>query len=102
MLIDLSLKNGSLYAGCEVESIAGRLNLLTPVSQSIEIVGTNIGNMIATIPQSDRSSVTLTGPMAVWSYLVVFHAVVHAFNEVKYNDGRSDDVVIARHGAAQV
>jgi hypothetical protein len=40
--------------------------------------------------------------MAVWSYLVVFHAIVHAFSEVKYNDGRSDDVVIARHGAAQV
>jgi hypothetical protein len=102
MVIDLSLTNNDLYAGCEVELVAGRFNLTTPVSQAIEIVGTNIGNMIATIPQADRNSVTLTGPMAVWSYLIVFHAVVHAFAEVKYNDGRSDDVVIARHGAAQV
>jgi hypothetical protein len=101
MLIDLGLKNGNLYAGCEVESVAGRLNLMTPVSQAIEIVGTNIGNMIATIPQSDRSSVTLTGPMAVWSYLVAFHAVVHAFAEVRYDDGRGNIVVIARHGAVQ-
>ncbi len=101
MLIDLSLKNGSLYAGCEVESIAGRLNLLTQVPQAVEIVGTNIGNMITTIPQSDRSSVTITGPMAVWSYLIVFHAVVHAFAEVKYDDGRGNIVVIARHGAVQ-
>jgi len=101
MIIDLSLTNNDLYAGCEVELVAGRFNLVTPVSQSIEIVGTNIGNMLATVPRSDRDSVTLTGPMAVWLYLVVFHAVVHAFSEVKYNDGRSDDVVIARHGAAQ-
>ena len=101
MIIDLSLKNNALYAGCEVESVAGRLNLVTPISQAIEIVGTKIGNIIAMIPQVDRTSVTLTGPMAVWSYLVVFHAVVHAFTEVKYNDGRSGDVLIARHGAAQ-
>jgi len=101
MIIDLSLTNNDLYAGCEVELVAGRFNIVTPVSQAIEIIGANICNMIATIPQADRNSVTLTGPMAVWAYLIVFHAVVHAFTEVKYNDGRSESVLIARHGAAQ-
>lgn len=101
MIIDLCLKNVELYAGCEVESVARRLNLVTPIPRAIDIVGWNINKIVAAIPQADRTSVTLTGPMAVWSYLVVFHAVVHAFTEVKYNDGRSDDVLIARHGAAQ-
>lgn len=101
MIIDLSLKNVELYAGCEVESVAGRLNLVTHVTKAIETVGQNINSIVAEIPQVDRNSVTLTGPMAVWSYLVVFHAIVHAFSEVKYNDGRSDDVLIARHGVAQ-
>ncbi len=102
MIIDMSLKNEALYADCEVESVAGRLNLLTPIPRAIDIVGWNINRIVAAIPQADRNTVILTGPMAVWSYLLVFHAVVHAFNEVKYNDGRSDDVLIARHGAAQV
>ena len=101
MIIDLSLKNNALYAGCEVESVAGRLNLVTPISQAIEIVGKNIELIISTVPQVDRNSVTLTGPMAVWAYMVVFHAVVHAFTEIRYNDGRNASVIIARHGAAQ-
>lgn len=100
MIIDLSLTNNDLYAGCNIESVAGRLNLVTPVTLAIEIVGHNINHLIMEIPREDRNAVTLTGPMAVWSYLVVFHAVVHAFTEVRYNDGRNASVIIARHGAA--
>lgn len=96
--IDLSLTNTSLYAGCRVESVAGRLNLVTPVGEAVEIVGANIGRIVADIPRQDRGEVTLTGPMAVWSYMVTFHAVVHSFSKVYYSDGRNEPVCVAAHG----
>ena len=97
MKIDMSLHNAALYKGCEIEEIAGRLNLRTPVAKAVALVGRNIAAIIQAIPPEARDSVTLTGPMAVWSYLVVFHAVVHTFAEVRYSDGRNT-VVLARHG----
>ena len=98
MKIDLSLHNAALYKGCEIEEIAGRLNLRTPVGEAVGLVGRNIAAIVQDVPPESRGSVTLTGPMAVWSYLVVFHAVVHSFNEVQYSDGRNATVVLARHG----
>lgn len=98
MTIDLSLKNGFLYAGLTVEEVAGRLNLTTPVEEAVNVVGRNIAAMIEALPASERDEVTLTGPMAVWSYLVVFHAVVHRFRRVYYDDGRSGPVLVAAHG----
>ena len=97
MEIDLSLRNAALYKGCVVEEVAGRLNLKTPVAEGVTLVGRNIAAIVQATPPSARGSVTLTGPMAVWAYLVVFHAVVHSFNEVQYSDGRNT-VVLARHG----
>ena len=91
--LDLSLTNESLYKGCEIEEVAGRLNLTTPISEAINIVGRNVAEMNLTGDQ-----ITLTGPMAVWSYLVVFHAVVHRFSKVWYNDGRNEPVLVAAHG----
>ena len=91
--IDLSLTNEVLYEGCEVEEVAGRLNLTTPVADAVNIVGRNINQM-----NLAGDEVTLTGPMAVWSYLVVFHAVVHRFAKVYYDDGRNGKVLIAAHG----
>ena len=98
MVIDLSLRNEALYKGCLVEEIAGRLNLKTSVAEAVTLVGRNIAAIIQDVPPESRDSVTLTGPMAVWSYLVVFHAVVHSFSEVQYSDGRNATVVLARHG----
>ena len=98
MQIDLSLKNSALYAGCQIEEVAGRLNLTTPVADAVGIIGRNIAAMVAAIPAADRDEVTLTGPMAVWSYLIVFHAVVHAFRRVQYDDGRSGPILVAAHG----
>lgn len=98
MKIDLSLKNEVLYAGCDVEEVAGRLNLKTPVEDAINILGRNIISMLEELPASDRIEVMMTGPMAVWAYLVVFHAVVHRFSRVYYDDGRSGAVLIAAHG----
>ena len=98
MEIDLSLKNAALYEGCQIEEVAGRLNLVTPVEDAVNIVGRNIAAMVAATPASDRGEVVLTGPMAVWSYLIVFHAVVHAFRRVHYDDGRSGPILVAAHG----
>jgi len=98
MIIDLGLKNAALYAGCEIEEAGGRLNLVTPVAEAINIVGRNASALVASIPAGERDEVTLTGPMAMWAYLVVFHGVVHAFRRVYYNDGRGADVVVAAHG----
>ena len=93
MIIDLSLTNNQLYAGCSVDEVAGRLNLTTPVAEAISIVGRNVNSM-----EIDPEEVELTGPMAVWSYLIVFHAVVHKTRRVYYNDGRSGKVLVAAHG----
>lgn len=100
MKIDLSLKNAELYAGCEIEEVAGRLNLTTPVAEAINIVGRNIEKMVAAASAAATpvDSVTLTGPMAVWAYLIVFHAVVHKFKNVFYDDGKNGEVRIAAHG----
>ena len=96
LTINLALTNSSLYAGCAIEEVAGRLNLTTPVEEAVNIVGRNIAAIVA--ETDDRIEVILTGPMAVWSYLVVFHAVVHAFARVYYDDGRGNKVLVAAHG----
>lgn len=95
-IINLSLDNQDLYQGLAIEEVAGRKNLTTPVLEAVNIVGRNI----AAIVKADdaRDEVVLTGPMAVWSYLVVFHAVVHAYRRVYYDDGRTGEVLVAAHG----
>jgi len=98
MKIDLSLANSDLYRGCEITEVGGRLNLATPVAEAVGIVGRNINAKLADV--TDRSEVLLTGPMAVWAYLIVFHAVVHRFDRVLYDDGRSGAVIVAQHGPA--
>lgn len=98
MKIDLSLTNADLYAGCIIEEVAGRLNLKTAVAEAVNTVGRNIHRILADVPADQRSEVTLTGPMAVWAYLVVFHAVVHRFSKVYYDDGRTGPVLVAAHG----
>jgi hypothetical protein len=91
--LDLSLNNATLYAGCEIEEVAGRLNLTTPIAEAVNIVGRNVANM-----NLSGDDITLTGPMAVWSYLIVFHAVVHRYRRVYYDDGRNGEVLVAAHG----
>lgn len=95
MKIDMSLNNGSLYAGCEIENVAGRLNLKTPVPEAVLIVGKNANDMFT----SCDKEVVLTGPMAIWAYLIVFHVIVHRCTKVYFDDGRSGAVLIAAHGS---
>ena len=97
MRIDLSLRNTALYEGCEIKEVGGRLTLITSPDEAVNIVGRNAARMIKNLPFSERQEVTLTGPMAVWSYLVIFHCVVHRFSKVYYEDGRNPPVLIAQH-----
>lgn len=97
--INLGLDNVELYSGCEVETVAGRKNLKTPIADAVNIVGDNINKLVSAISANDRKEVLLTGAMAVWAYLVVFHAVVHSFTRVYYSDGKSDPVLVAAHGS---
>lgn len=94
--IDVSLNNAALYAGCQIEEVAGRLNLTTPIADAVNIVGRNIAKIVD--EDENRDEVTLTGAMAVWAYLIVNHAVLHRYRRVHYNDGRSGSVLIAAHG----
>ncbi len=96
--LDLSLTNVILYRDCQIETVAGRQNLTTPIPDAVNLVGRNVNEWVQTIPTDARTDITLTGPMAVWAYLIVFHAVVHAFGRVYYDDGRNGPVLIAAHG----
>ena len=98
MIIDLSLSNAALYDGCVIEEVAGRLNLTTPTAEAITIVGRNVNKMVIATSVEERGEVVLTGPMAIWAYLVVFHAVVHVFTKVQYADARGT-YLVAAHGA---
>lgn len=91
-VIDISL-DSSLYEGLDIQVVAGRKNLVTPVAEAIEVVGNNIQNT-----KINPEAVVLTGPMAVWAYLVVFHSVVHKTKRVYYDDGRNGKVLVAAHG----
>ena len=92
-IIELGLINDNLYKGCEIEEVAGRLNLVTPVAKAVNIVGRNIEAM-----KINPEEVIMTGPMAIWSYLVVFHSILHRTKKVWYDDGRTEKVLIAAHG----
>jgi len=93
MTLDLGLQNEQLYAGLVIEEVAGRKNLTTPIAQAVNVVGKNVADM-----NLSGDEITLTGPMAVWAYLIVFHAVVHRFRRVFYDDGRNGRVLVAAHG----
>ena len=98
MIIDLGLGNADLYAGLTVSTVAGRSNLAHDPHDAIHVVGENIERILSRVPGADRRAVVLTGPMAVWAYIVVFHACVHRFDSVYYDDGRSGPVLVAQHG----
>lgn len=97
-IFDLSLANTDLYAGCEIQEVAGRSALITPTAQAIHIVGRNAETLVKQLLAAQVESITLTGGMAIWAYLVVFHCVVHRFRYVYYDDGRPNGkVLIAAH-----
>ncbi|MFN7949863.1 MAG: hypothetical protein U0Z53_31230 [Blastocatellia bacterium] len=95
---NLSLTNTDLYAGCAIEEVAGRPVLTTPVNEAVQHVGRNAQRLIDELVAVGVEELTLTGAMAIWAYLVVFHCAVHRFRRVYYDDGKpGGKVLIAGH-----
>jgi hypothetical protein len=93
LILDLSLSNESLYAGLQIQELAGRLALVTPPQEAIPIL---VGNL-ERLP-IDPDEVILTGGMAIWAYLVVFHFLHGKTRRIYYEDGRGNRVLVAAHG----
>lgn len=97
LTLNMSLSNSQLYQGCEITEIGGRQTLVTKPDVAANIIGRNCMTIVEATPAEKRDKVVLTGPMAVWAYLVIFHQVVHKFNQVVYDDGRNGTVLVAQH-----
>lgn len=96
--LNLALTNTDLYANCIVEEIAGRLTLMTPVQDATNIIGRNAQRIIDDLVANGVEELTLTGAMAIWAYLIVFHCAVHRFRRIYYDDGKAGEpILIAAH-----
>ncbi|HXO20897.1 MAG TPA: hypothetical protein VOA87_13355 [Thermoanaerobaculia bacterium] len=93
MILDLSPSNLALYAGLEVQDLAGKPTLLTPPGSAIPVMAANLARM-----EVDSDEVVLTGGMAIWAYLVVFHFLHGKVQRIYYEDGRGLRVLVAAHG----
>jgi hypothetical protein len=97
--LDLSITEGSpLYENCETEEVAGQHRLKATPEEAVNIVGRNADAIAKRLMADGVQALTLTGRSAIWVYLVVFHAVVHRFREIYYDDGKPGGRVrIAAH-----
>lgn len=93
MILDLSLANEALYRGLSIDILAGKRTLTTPPENVIPVMMENLSRM-----PIDPQEVTLTGGMAIWSYLVVFHYLHGKTKRVYYQDGMGNRVLVAAHG----
>lgn len=93
MTLDLSLANAQLYAGLRVETQAGKLTMLSPPDEAIRVMLSNLDTM-----PIDHDEVVLTGGMAIWAYLAVFHFLHGKTKRIFYEDGRGQRVLVAAHG----
>lgn len=91
-------RNKRLFEGVEWQWDGGKPNVTTPPDEAVNIIGQNARKIVDDIPPQDRDEVTLTGGMAIWAYLVVFHAVLHTFRAVYYQPGIGPRILVARHG----
>ena len=93
MILDLGLSNAQLYEGLAIDELAGKLTLTTKPEEAIPALVENL----ARIP-IDPDEVVLTGGMAIWTYLVVFHFLHGKTKRVYYQDGMGNRVLVAAHG----
>ena len=93
MTLDLSLNNETLYAGLDIQREAGKLNLRTPPAEAIPVILANLGRMVI-----DADEVVVTGGMAIWAYLAVFHFLHGRTRRIHYQDGLGNRVLVAAHG----
>ena len=92
-LIDLSLSNEGLYRGLEGKDLAGSLTLLSDPESAVPLLLSNLSEL-----SIDPEEVVLTGRMAIWAYLVVFHHLHGRTKRIYYEDGRGQRILIAAHG----
>lgn len=93
MTIDLSLGNTDLYAGLEIKLLAGKRTLTVTPEQAIPVITSNLARVAV-----DPEEVVLTGGMAIWAYLVVFHHLHGRTKRIYYEDGMGQKVLVAAHG----
>jgi hypothetical protein len=93
VILDMSLTNRDLYAGLDVQLTAGRPTLLTPADSAIPVLLANLARL-----SIDPQEVVLSGGMAIWAYLVVFHYLHGRTTRIFYEDGRGAKVLVAAHG----
>jgi hypothetical protein len=91
--LDLSLSNSDLYAGLDVQELAGRPTLVTPPQVAIPVLLRNLSTFAI-----DSEEVTLTGGMAIWAYLAAFHFLHGRTKHIYYENGRGERILIAAHG----
>lgn len=93
MILDLGLSNVELYRGLAVDDLAGKRTLTTKPEDAIPILVENLSS----IP-IDPEEVVLTGGMAIWAYLVIFHLLHGRTKRIYYQDGMGRRVLVAAHG----
>jgi hypothetical protein len=93
MILSLSLDNAVLYRGLDIAVEAGKRNLRTPPAEAIPVIVANLESM-----EIDRDEMVLTGGMAIWAYLAVFHALHGRARRIVYEDGRGERIIVAAHG----
>ncbi len=93
MILDLSLQNPTLYAGLDIAREGGKLNLRTSPDEAIPIISANLETIAI-----DSEEVVLTGGMAIWAYLVVFHHLHGRTRRILYQDGIGTRILVAAHG----
>ncbi len=93
MILSLSLDNDALYCGLDIAIEAGKMNLRTPPAEAIAVM---LGNLAAMAIDPDE--VVLTGGMAIWAYLAVFHVLHGRTRRIWYQDGIGRRILVAAHG----
>jgi len=93
MILSLALDNDALYRGLDIAVEAGKRNLRTAPEAAIPVMVANLGAM-----DIDPAEVVLTGGMAIWAYLAVFHALHGRTRRIWYQDGLGQRILVAAHG----
>ena len=97
MILDLGLENDRLYDGLDRPVLAGKPTLTVAPEDAMAVMYRNLIGMEGA-GLLDREEVVLTGGMAIWAYLAVFHFLHGKTKRVYYQDGRGQKVLVAAHG----
>ena len=93
MILDLSLTNQDLYHGLDIQNLAGKPTLVTPPDEAISVIAANLGQI-----NIDPQEVIITGGMAIWAYLIVFHYLHGKTKRIYFDDGKGNKILVAAHG----